>query len=148
MSIPEKLPSRPAVGSSGWPRDVLWILAALSPLLGIFVALAGVLGGLTLLPKLCPPELLVSGACHAPWYRSAETAVLAVAFGAGAALFVGLPAILAPAGHRAVAATAFLCGLTFIGSLGFFVVPVPSVTAALVGALAAITVSRLRHGAA
>lgn len=69
---------------------------------------------LSLLDRLCPPELMVSGQCGAAWYRPAEQAAFAVSGALGATLFVVLPWWAAPAHQRRVAAVACALGTAWV----------------------------------
>jgi peptidoglycan/LPS O-acetylase OafA/YrhL len=139
---------RAAQASAYWLPEIRWVLAALSPMVAIFVAIVSLVAGPTWLIRLCPPEDLISGVCMATWYRSAETVVISLGFGVAAALFVLLPTALAPRGKRPVAIAAFLCGLVLIASVGIGFAPIPALVAVLSGALAVVVIHRLRPSAA
>lgn len=90
-----------------------WVAVPLAGVVGWLATLFVGMASIGLLDSLCPPELVVSGACTAPWYDPAFT-TLAVAF----SFVVAFPIVLAPAAtaptHRfAVAIVAFLCGAAF-----------------------------------
>jgi len=76
------------------------------------VALLG-LAAYNLLDSLCPPELMVSGACTAPWYASAVEGVILLCTGLAAAGIVIIPALVAPAWRVEVSTFAFACGALF-----------------------------------
>ena len=89
---------------------------ALVPLSAIAVWLAGVLvgiSGLTLLDRLCPPELMVSGSCTAAWHAPAEEVLLLLCTALVSAGIVVILAYVAPARRFLVAALAFGCGALF-----------------------------------
>lgn len=59
-----------------------------------------------LLDRLCPPAMMVSGLCTAPWYPAAELGAYTLAAALGGWAIVAWPAALAPRARRAVAALA------------------------------------------
>jgi hypothetical protein len=87
-----------------------WLTVLIAPGLGYLVALVGGAVLSQQLTRLCPPDLLVSGMCTAPWYPALELAAVSVGFGIGALLFVLLPTLAAPNNKRAVATSAFVVG--------------------------------------
>ncbi|WP_088280334.1 hypothetical protein [Ideonella sp. A 288] len=91
-----------------------WVLTAPVAGIGYLAAVLFVVLLLSLLDRLCPPELMVSGQCGAAWYRPAEQAAFAVAGALGAALFVALPWWTAPAHQRRVAAAACALGAAWV----------------------------------
>jgi hypothetical protein len=126
-------------------RLLRWILTALA-LGGAYFATFAIAALLfTLVRFACPPELLISGACVAPWANQAEFVALIAATGAGAALFVGLPAAIAPSHKRVVAVSAYLLGLVIVGyvlwQLGASFIA-PAVASASTGAMAAVLMWR------
>jgi hypothetical protein len=70
----------------------------------IGIALVGVLD------SLCPPDLVVSGLCTAPWYGPVFEALLLICTAAVAAALVIVPALVAPAHQFGVAVIAYSCG--------------------------------------
>ena len=115
-------------------RELRWLAAGLSPLVGLLFTPVCVIAGSALLNRLCPAEQFISGQCYAPWYRTADTIALSLSFGFGAALFVALPALLAPAFKRQVAALAFVSGLSLVAVAGLSLLSAPPMVAALFGA--------------
>lgn len=104
------------------------------------------IGGSSLLDWLCPPDLMVSGACTAPWHQPAMTALEMLCAAVAAVGFIALPAAVAPAHRVQVAVGCFLVGglltieLAIAGALW-----VPSAVAALAGAATLfLTISRSR----
>lgn len=107
------------------------------------VALA--IGLLEALTALCPRELMVSGACTAPWHEPASEVVICVALAVGAALFVALPVACAPSHRRAVAWGCWAAGVAVVGSAWWQIgasFAVPSIVAIAAGALALAMVLR------
>jgi len=138
----------PAAQATHWLPEIRWVLAALSPMVAIFIAIVSLVAGPAWLIRLCPPSELISGVCIATWYRSLETAVVCLGFGVAAAVFVLLPTTLAPSGKRPVAMSAFLCGLVLIASVGIGLLPIPATVAVLSGGLAVVAIYRLCPSAA
>jgi hypothetical protein len=68
------------------------------------------IGGSSLLDSLCPPDLMISGVCTAPWHRPAMAALEMVCAAIAAAGFIALPVRIAPAFHVAVAVACFIVG--------------------------------------
>jgi hypothetical protein len=119
---------------------VRWLATAPLAFLGYVVALLAVVLLTSLLSRLCPPDLLVSGLCTASWYSSVEVGAFALSTALGAALFVALPVLVAPSHRSRVAAVAFIAGaayaLWFLTQVGLgFLVPFCSAVAS--GALVA-----------
>lgn len=123
-----------------------WILTiALAPL-GYVAAVLMAMALSQWLTHVCPPDLLVSGACTAEWYPRAETTAFAVATATGAVLWVVLPTLVAPTQRKRVAWVAYACGVAFaswfvIMAGGWLIAP--CVAAVVVGAMSAwlVTVS-------
>ena len=115
-------------------RAIRWLATAPLAFVGYAVAVLLVVALTSLLKRLCPPELLVSGLCTASWYAAAEVTAFAISTAVGAALFVALPALAAP-GHRVrVALVAFAVGsayaIWFVSQVGLgFAVPFTSAVA-------------------
>ena len=123
---------------------VRWILVPITA----FAVWAGTLligiSGVTLLDSLCPPDLMVSGACMAPWHRPAMAGLEMLCAGIAAVGFVILPAWVAPVYRVHVAVVCFVVGglltlaLAIAGALW-----ASAVVAAIAGATALrVTVSR------
>jgi len=121
-----------------------WVLVPLLAPIGYVAAVLTVVLLTQLLRRMCPPEQLVSGMCTATWYTGAELAVFAFATALGAALWVVLPALAAPARRAHVAWFAFAFGAAFATwftsqvGVGF---AVPFGSALAVGALSALLLS-------
>jgi len=99
-------------------RALRWLLAPCTAVAGYLVSVFGSALIATWIKRLwCPPEQMVSGACIAPWYRTAELAGIAFAVGLGAALFVALPALVVPSHRSRVAWLAYAVGA--VGIAGF-----------------------------
>ena len=112
-------------------RALRWILVpALAPI-GYLVTFLSSLLLDQLLLRLCPAELVVSGTCTASWYPIAEMSIFAIGAAIGAAVWVVLPTLVAPAHRTTVAWIAFASGaglaLWFIAHVGSeFAVPFAS----------------------
>jgi hypothetical protein len=68
------------------------------------------IAGSSLLDSLCPPELMVSGACMAAWHRPAMAGLEMICAGMAAVGFIALPAKVAPAYKVHVAIICFVVG--------------------------------------
>jgi len=121
-------------------RTLRWVLVPLLAPVGYAVAVLMVVFLTQLLRRICPPEKLVSGMCTAAWYSGLELAAFALATALGAAFWVVLPVLAAPAYRCHVAWVAFASGAVyatwFISQVGMgFAVPLASALA--VGAVSA-----------
>ena len=116
---------------------VRWILVPVTA----FAVWAGTLligiSGVSLLDSLCPPDLMVSGACMASWHRPAMAGLEMLCATIAAVGFVILPALVAPAHRIHVAVVCFVVGglltlvLAIAGALW-----APSAVAAIAGVTA------------
>jgi hypothetical protein len=116
-----------------------WLIVLASPGAAWLLMFAMALLGLEVLDRCCPPALMVSGLCTAPWYPAAEGGVYALSTGLAGFAFVAWPARLAPRRQATVGWAAFGLGLAL--ALGFVTAAgssllVPGLAAALGGALA------------
>jgi hypothetical protein len=68
------------------------------------------IGGSSLLDSWCPPDLMISGVCTAPWYRPAMAVIEMMCAGIAAAGFIALPVKVAPAFHVYVGVACFIVG--------------------------------------
>jgi len=98
--------------------DAMTILArwALVPLSGLAVWLAVLLLGIVgygVLDSLCPPELMVSGACTARWHGPGVDALVLLCTALASAGVVIVPARVAPGRRFHVALAAFTVGAVF-----------------------------------
>jgi hypothetical protein len=105
------------------------------------------IGGSSLLDSLCPPDLMISGICTAPWHGPAMTALEMACAAIAAVGFIALPAIVAPAYHIPVAVGCFVVGglltieLAIAGALW-----APAAVAAIAGVITLwLTISRSRR---
>jgi hypothetical protein len=105
------------------------------------------IAGSSVLDSLCPPDLMISGICTAPWHRPAMTGLEMVCAAIAAVGFIALPAAVAPAYRVPVAVGCFVVGglltiqLAIAGALW-----APSVVAAIAGVLTLrMTISRSRR---
>jgi len=125
---------------------VRWLLVPLTALaVWVGTLLIGI-GASSLLDSLCPPELMVSGLCTAPWHRPAMAAVEMICAGIAAAGFIALPVRVAPAYRTQVAVACFVAGGLFTIQLAIAgAMWAPAVVAAAVGAIVlGRTISRAR----
>ena len=125
---------------------VRWLLVPLTALaVWVGTLLIGI-GASGLLDSLCPPELMVSGLCTAPWHRPAMAAVEMICAGIAAAGFIALPVRVAPAYRTQVAVACFVAGGLFTIQLAIAgAMWAPAVVAAAVGAIVlGRTISRAR----
>ncbi len=90
-----------------------WLLVLPLGFAGFLIGFLSVLALTNLVVRLCPAELLVSGACTAPWASIAEAAALCFGAGVGAFFAVTLPAVVAPSRKSQVALAALLLGGTY-----------------------------------
>lgn len=122
-----------------------WSLVIVSPVVALVAAFVAALLLTSLLERLCPAALMISGVCTAPWYAPAEVAALGLAAFVGGALFVYLPARLAPIRSESVAWIALGAGcayaIVFLWQGGASLV-VPFVAAGVGGLLAVQRVRR------
>ena len=91
--------------------------------------------------RLCPPDLLVSGTCAAPWFPLADQLARCAGAASAAVAMVGLPMLAAPAARRRVAwgALGLGTGLALYVLLAAGVTAVPPFLSALTaGTLAAL----------
>jgi len=68
------------------------------------------IGGSSLLDSLCPPDLMISGICTAPWHGPAMRALEMVCAAIAAVGFIALPAAIAPSYQIPVAVGCFVVG--------------------------------------
>jgi hypothetical protein len=66
-----------------------------------------------LLDAFCPPKLVESGACIAPWHESSIDALVVIGAGVAAFGIVTVGALIAPSHRLRVAAALFACGAVF-----------------------------------
>lgn len=124
---------------------IRWLLTLPSAALGWMAMFAAGFSMLALLQRLCPPELVVSGMCTASWYRSAETGAFALSAALGAALFIALPSLVAPAHRPRVAIAAWLLGCAWTTWLAVAVggsIALPAAAAVASGLLVALRFAR------
>jgi len=122
-----------------------WLLVIASPAAALACAFGAALLLISLLKWFCPAALMISGMCTAPWYAPAEVAALSIAALVGGALFVYLPARLAPIRAESVAWVAIGAGCAYATAFlwqGGASLVVPFVAAGAGGALAIRQVRR------
>jgi hypothetical protein len=73
-----------------------WAAVLPAALVAWHLALVMGLAALSVLERLCPPELVISGLCTAAWFPLAEKAVLCFGTAVAAALVVASVAVVAP----------------------------------------------------
>jgi len=113
-----------------------WMLVVVLAVAGVGFGLVSIVALLSGLDRLCPPQQMVSGACIAPWYATAEVVVLALGAALGGAATVAWPAWAARGPARArVALWAWLGGAVYAMSFLFAVglTALAPVLAALLG---------------
>jgi hypothetical protein len=86
---------------------VHWILVPVTAFAVWLGTLLIGIGGSSLLDSWCPPDLMVSGACTAPWHRPAMAGLEMICAGTAAVGFIVLPAKVAPAYRSHVAVVCF-----------------------------------------
>ena len=103
--VPDELHNRIAKSGLRW-------FAIVPAMIGSW-ALAAALGGgvLKVAVRVCPPEMLVSSVCTAPWYRDLEHAVVFGWAALAGALTVTVSAVIAPSYRGAVATVTFVAVL-------------------------------------
>ena len=89
-----------------------WILLLPSAYIAWVVALLVGFVYVRFLDWICPPELVVSGACTASWHRAAIDAGIVASAGFAAGLVMLTVILIAPSNRRLVAAFAFGIGST------------------------------------
>lgn len=101
---------RRAVRDSTMPQAIRWVLVPVSAV----VVWGGVLllgrEAVHLLDAFCPPKLVESGACIAPWHEPSVEALIVIAAGLAAFSIVTIGALIAPSHKLRVAAALFACG--------------------------------------
>jgi hypothetical protein len=141
--------AREAHPSTGSPAvtAVRWALVPVTAFAVWFGTLSIGIGGSSLLDSLCPPDLMISGICTAPWYEPAMTALEMVCAAIAAVGFIALPAMVAPGYHPPVAVGCFVVGglltieLAIAGALW-----APAAVAAIAGVTTLwLTISRSRR---
>ncbi len=90
-----------------------WIGVPLSGLAVWYGTLVLGVAAMLVLDALCPPELMVSGACTASWYFPALYGLIMFFSGVVALGIVVVPALIAPAFRFGVAVVAFATGAAF-----------------------------------
>ena len=87
-----------------------WLLVIPVAFLGWFLALFLGLSTEDFLTNLCPKDMIVSGACTAPWYFKLSSLIPPVFSGIAAVFVVAFPTLVAPVYRFQVSVIAFLCG--------------------------------------
>ena len=92
---------------------IRWVLVPVS----VVVVWGGVLvlglQAIHFLNALCPPKLVESGACLAPWHEPSVEALIVISAGLAAFAIVVVGALIAPSHKLRVAALLFACGAVF-----------------------------------
>lgn len=89
---------------------VRWVLVPVTAFAVWFGTLLVGIGGSSLLDALCPPDLMISGICTAPWHGPAMTALETMCAAVAAVGFVALPAMV-PRALWAPSAVAAIAGV-------------------------------------
>ena len=95
------------------PQAIRWMLVPLSAVVVWGGVLLLGLEGVHLLDAVCPPKLVESGACIAPWHEPAVEALIVIGAGLAAFGIVAVGALVAPTHKLRVAAVLFACGAVF-----------------------------------
>lgn len=90
-----------------------WLLVVPAACLGFLLSVVCGLGLVSLASRFCPPELVISGLCTAPWYPFVTKLAICLSAALGASVTVALPFLLAPTHRLPVAITAFAGGSFF-----------------------------------
>ena len=90
-----------------------WLLVPVTGAAVWFGVLALGIAGYATLDSLCPPSLVVSGMCTAPWHSPAVEALMLTCTALVSAGVVIAPALIAPSHRFEVAAVAYGCGAAF-----------------------------------
>lgn len=123
-----------------------WIVLVPALWLAWGVTVAVGLGLLTLANRACPPELVVSGACTAPWMPFVTRAIAIAGAALVAALAVTTGYIVAPSQRHQVAGLVFALGAVAAIVIGWQArAAAESVAAVATGWLVARTVRRRSH---
>ncbi len=127
-------------GLSGWGAStemitfLRWIAVPLAAIAVWYAVLLLGLAGVGALDALCPPELVVSGACTAPWHGPSVEALILVCTAVAAFGIVIVPALVAPSHRFRVALASFLGGAAFaVYAAGGGSVWIPFAVAAVTG---------------
>ncbi|MCB1906100.1 MAG: DUF2784 domain-containing protein [Rhodocyclaceae bacterium] len=125
-----------------------WLLTVPAAFAGWYAGIVAGMSMLSLAERLCPPEVMVSGLCTAPWFGPVQRGIFCAAAALAATLVVLLPTLVAPGWRMRVAWIAFALGLlaasAFAAATGAYA---ELASAALAGALSAHAITR-RSGAA
>jgi hypothetical protein len=97
------------------PEAMRWLLAPIAAAAVWCGVIACGLLASNLLDWLCPPELVVSGACTAPWHPPAFEALVLCCVALLALGVVLVPAAVAPRGGLGVAIAAYAWGAVYAG---------------------------------
>lgn len=128
-----------------------WLLVVPAAFAGWYLALVAAMLVYGLAQRLCPAELVVSGACTAPWHAPFFDALVVGGAALAATLIVLLPALVAPARRVAVARLAYAAGLAaaawlVVGDTGGKSLVLPALVAACLAG--AVTLWRIERRAA
>lgn len=102
-----------SAGRAGTGRALRWFLVVPAAVAGWLIALLVGLLLHALADRLCPAEMVVSGACTAPWHPPAVEAIVGLCAALAAVLVILLPVVVAPARRAEVAWVAFVGGMAF-----------------------------------
>ena len=112
-----------------------WFLVTPAGILGWYVGVIAALSIYEIKERLCLPEYIVSGMCHASWSSHVTSVSLVLGSLISGALVVLLPTISAPAYRSRVALIAYILGLICSLYWLFYGEWVPVVWAAVGGGL-------------
>ena len=94
-------------------QAIRWVLVPLSAVVVWGGVLSLGLQAVKILDALCPPKLVESGACIAPWHEPSIEALIVIGAGLAAFGIVAIGALIAPSHKLRVAAALFACGAVF-----------------------------------
>ena len=91
-------------------QAIRWVLVPVSAVVVWAAVLLLEFEAVHLLDAFCPPKLVESGACIAPWHEPSVEALIVIGAGLAAFAIVALGAVIAPSHKLRVAAALFACG--------------------------------------
>ena len=127
---------------------VRWLLVAVLWIVGLCVWIVATLFFESVALRFCPDDMIISGACAAEWYSTAEQVARCCAAALGAAAVVTLPSLVALRARRQVALYSFGLGAALAVSLAYMLGPSarwPLVAALSAGILATLPFSWRHH---
>jgi len=111
---------------------IRWLLILPASVAAWYLALAAGIVLLAALNGLCPPDQLVSGACIAPWHRTASLAMMCFGAGLAATLILIVCTLLAPTHKPQVAVAAYVIGVAVACTMGIAATAYAAMASAIV----------------